>query len=934
MKPARALPRRLGGLLVIGLACAATAPAQTPLGTAFTYQGQLKNNGAPVETMTGQLRFTLYDAQTAGNPVGSPLVLTNVTIQDGLFSAALDFGAAAFGANARWLQVAVWSGSAWVDLSPRQRVSPAPAALFAQSAAGLTWPISAACAGGPGINSMFELDYAGDGSALVVNATGPDARAIYASTTEFDTSAVYADVWGDVSTAVVGYANAAGPEGYGVGGAFVSRGEHGTGLFAHAQAATGRTFGVYGRTNSPQGYGGYFEGRGYFSQEVGIGTDEPDYPLHVVQESGTAVAGECMGEGTAGYLGHEWAGVHGTGPYGVWGNSSTSGGFGVVGSCSATTGECVGVRGQIASTTGAAVSAQSTATSGTANGVYGTTATTLGSGVFGQSTSHTGEAEGVMGVSMSPAGKGVLGYNSATSGNACGVYGETESPTGFAGYFIGRGYFSESVGLGVSNPTQALDVAGTIQTTGFKLTTGPAAGYVLTSDAAGVASWQPAAAGGVWESAGAGIYYDGGDVGIGTDSPAAPLDVFGGNWDLGATEGDLRVGDASYRLKIGVATSGSGAGTARLRAQAATGTPKLILGAGSLDTVTVTSNSVGIGTTVPTTKLDVLGTVKMTGFTLNSSPSAGYVLTCDATGNGTWQAPTGGGGGEFALPYEGTLDSGSAGIKVTNDGSGAGLHGIGGNYGVRGEATTNGVYGFSSSGNGVNGYSNSGVGVKAQSNGVGVDHPGLRVINNNDSGIAIYSISDSTDANTVIANTGTGDLIRGFSGTTGGDLVFRVENDGRTHVSVLQINGGSDLSEQFDIQSSAGEVLAAEAQPGMVVCIDPANPGKLTPSTRAYDRTVAGVISGAGGVQPGMLMGQHDTLADGQHPVALTGRVYVWADASQGAIQPGDLLTTSNRAGHAMRVADHGQAHGAVLGKAMTALGEGQGLVLMLVSLQ
>jgi hypothetical protein len=82
------------------------------------------------------------------------------------------------------------------------------------------------------------------------------------------------------------------------------------------------------------------------------------------------------------------------------------------------------------------------------------------------------------------------------------------------------------------------------------------------------------------------------------------------------------------------------------------------------------------------------------------------------------------------------------------------------------------------------------------------------------------------------------------------------------------------------------------------------------------------------------LMGQQGTKADGKHPVALTGRVYCQADASNGAIQPGDLLTTSDTPGHAMKVTDHQRAQGAVIGKAMTALADGKGLVLVLVSLQ
>ncbi len=119
-----------------------------------------------------------------------------------------------------------------------------------------------------------------------------------------------------------------------------------------------------------------------------------------------------------------------------------------------------------------------------------------------------------------------------------------------------------------------------------------------------------------------------------------------------------------------------------------------------------------------------------------------------------------------------------------------------------------------------------------------------------------------------------------------------------------------------------------------MVCIDPARPGKLTVCRRAYDRTVAGIVSGAGGVRPGMTMGQLGSVADGKHPVALSGRVYCRVDASAGPISPGDLLTTSDRAGAAMKVDDHARAQGAIIGKAMTQLDDGEGLVLVLVSLQ
>jgi len=164
----------------------------------------------------------------------------------------------------------------------------------------------------------------------------------------------------------------------------------------------------------------------------------------------------------------------------------------------------------------------------------------------------------------------------------------------------------------------------------------------------------------------------------------------------------------------------------------------------------------------------------------------------------------------------------------------------------------------------------------------------------------------------------------------------RLDVAGRTRTGSLEITGGADFAENFDVnvETTGSEEMTSKVEAGMVVSIDPSSPGKLALSTQAYDRRVAGIISGAGGVKPGMVMGQEGTLADGKHPVALSGRVYCWVDASQGAIEPGDLLTASSTPGHAMKVADAAKAQGAIIGKAMTGLKEGKGLVLVLVTLQ
>jgi hypothetical protein len=157
-----------------------------------------------------------------------------------------------------------------------------------------------------------------------------------------------------------------------------------------------------------------------------------------------------------------------------------------------------------------------------------------------------------------------------------------------------------------------------------------------------------------------------------------------------------------------------------------------------------------------------------------------------------------------------------------------------------------------------------------------------------------------------------------------------IHTNGYVSVPVLQITGGSDLAEPFNVSSKYGAV-----DHGMVVTINADLPGQLQVATDAYDRKVAGVISGANDLSPGMVMkSEGDVHADGSHNVALTGRVWAWCDANYGAIEPGDRLTTSCTPGHAMKVTDNERAIGAAIGKAMTPLTEGRGLVLVLVQPQ
>lgn len=124
-------------LAVMGLGLSRTAAQsgspglQAVLGTAFTYQGRLTQSGGPVNG-TCDVEFRLFDDAAAGAQIGSTQTKTNVTVTNGVFTVALDFGANAFNGDARWLAISVrcpaGSGS-YTALSPRQPLTPAPYAL-------------------------------------------------------------------------------------------------------------------------------------------------------------------------------------------------------------------------------------------------------------------------------------------------------------------------------------------------------------------------------------------------------------------------------------------------------------------------------------------------------------------------------------------------------------------------------------------------------------------------------------------------------------------------------------------------------------------------------------------------------------------------------------------------------------------------------------
>ena len=152
------------------------------------------------------------------------------------------------------------------------------------------------------------------------------------------------------------------------------------------------------------------------------------------------------------------------------------------------------------------------------------------------------------------------------------------------------------------------------------------------------------------------------------------------------------------------------------------------------------------------------------------------------------------------------------------------------------------------------------------------------------------------------------------------DCIFDVDERGDVYADGSFHSGGADVAEYFPTPE--------DPEPGTVMTIDPAGGSRLRSSTKAYDTTVAGIVS----TEPGVSLGTKEDGNDGEKLIAVAGRVQCKVDASYAAIKPGDLLTTSDTPGHAMKATD--PAIGTILGKALEPLDSGTGTIEVLVTLQ
>jgi hypothetical protein len=268
----------------------------------------------------------------------------------------------------------------------------------------------------------------------------------------------------------------------------------------------------------------------------------------------------------------------------------------------------------------------------------------------------------------------------------------------------------------------------------------------------------------------------------------------------------------------------------------------------------------------------------------------------------------------YAKHYYGVEDVAAIkGVNSDSDGYGLWGHSL---YGT-------GVYGQSWSGYGIEGYSASAEGVYGES----FSDDGVYGITYayDDIGYGVYGEANNA-ANSIDNNNICG--VRGSS-DNGNHGYLGCKNHGLYTIQDAYIGGelevdggcdgcGNDIAEAFN--------AAEKLTPGDIVVINQNGEKSLLLSTEGYDTTVAGIVS----TNPTIVMGD----ANGKSvPLALSGVVPTKVSAENGPIEVGDLLTTSNTPGHAMKCDDKRKCFGSLVGKALEPLDKGTGTVIALVML-
>lgn len=304
-----------------------------------------------------------------------------------------------------------------------------------------------------------------------------------------------------------------------------------------------------------------------------------------------------------------------------------------------------------------------------------------------------------------------------------------------------------------------------------------------------------------------------------------------------------------------------------------------------------------------------------------SSTSSDPVVTIDQAGSGGGLEITAGAGdGVSVVVTSGTAIAATTGTGIAVEGLASGSGRAGRFYRNVSGASAVGVEVI------VDHAADTGVALNVQQD--GTNHAvfvsangagnGLNVVTSTVGNCALFNVNQG--AGTASTTTQRNIIIGQDRGTN----VFRVDRSGVTFSNGGYLAAGADFAERFRVRG-----LVSDYRPGDLLEIDPDRDRQVRKSSRQLSQLVLGVYSQRPAIQGA------DSIDDAELertvPVGVLGTVPVRCNITSGRIRRGDLLVASHIPGQAMRLDDRDAPPGAIIGQALEALSEREGLVLAFI---